>query len=370
MIKPSKQATFFLLILVSLAHASERRAKNVILFIGDAGGIPVLNAASIHGHNAPAKLFIQNMPHQGLMDTSAARQWVTDSAAAMSAIVTGYKTDNGVISQLPASEDGKDGESVKTILEYAEEHGLATGVITNMSAADATPAACYAHARDRGMTGKIVAQVLTPRAGDGVDVLIGDGRKEIFAATAELGLDLQPELEKRGYTVYDSADAVSGAERRVVALMDSSKFDLGKTVQSAIAILSRNRKGFFLMVERDAHTTNPKRGLDGVLELDSIIRQTAQNAPKNTLVIFSADHSFDFRMHSGRKGVPLFPPAGAPDAAPVKPAYRVDNSHTGEEVLVAAQGPGAARVHGYFANTDLFHIMTTAFGWEKPQPGR
>jgi alkaline phosphatase len=46
------------------------------------------------------------------------------------------------------------------------------------------------------------------------------------------------------------------------------------------------------------------------------------------------------------------------------PAVRVDNGHTGEEVLVAAQGPGAERVRGYLANTDLFTVMMNAFGWK------
>jgi alkaline phosphatase len=33
-------------------------------------------------------------------------------------------------------------------------------------------------------------------------------------------------------------------------------------------------------------------------------------------------------------------------------------------VLVAAQGPGAERVHGYMSNTDLFNVMMAAFGWK------
>jgi alkaline phosphatase len=65
----------------------------------------------------------------------------------MTAIVTGQKTHNGVISQSTAAERGiRDGEPLKMILEYAEERGLSTGVVSNSSMADATPAACYAHA--------------------------------------------------------------------------------------------------------------------------------------------------------------------------------------------------------------------------------
>ena len=61
-------------------------------------------------------------------------------------------------------------------------------------------------------------------------------------------------------------------------------------------------------------------------------------------------------------------PAGAPipDDAPL----RVDDGHTGEEVVVAATGPGAERVRGFIANTDLFRIMMAAFGWEESARGR
>ncbi|MGH9339483.1 MAG: alkaline phosphatase [Acidobacteriota bacterium] len=41
----------------------------------------------------------------------------------------------------------------------------------------------------------------------------------------------------------------------------------------------------------------------------------------------------------------------------------MDGSHTAEEVLVTAQGPGAQKVKGMFPNTRLFHIMKEAYGW-------
>src|SRR5687768_8468796 len=114
-----------------------RKAKNVILFLADAGGIPTVNAASILSYGEPQKLFVQSWKHIGLSDTSTASQWVTDSAAGMTAIVTGQKTHNGVISQGPDALRGeKDGTSLKTILEYAEERGLSTGVISNVNIAD------------------------------------------------------------------------------------------------------------------------------------------------------------------------------------------------------------------------------------------
>src|SRR3954449_1328220 len=161
-------------------QGTPKRAKNVILLLADAGGIPVINAASILAYDAPQKLFVQSMPFIGLSDTSPVGRWGTDSAAGMTAIVTGGKTFNGVISQAPDVVRGhSDGTVLKTILEYAEERGLSTGVMSNVSIADATPAACYAHANDRAKSGDIFSQIFSPRFGDGVDVVFGPGRKRI-----------------------------------------------------------------------------------------------------------------------------------------------------------------------------------------------
>ena len=72
------------------------------------------------------------MPYVALVETSSASEWVTDSAAAMTAMVTGHKTHNGVLSQSDTAVRGvKDGEALKTILEHAEERGLSTGVVSN-----------------------------------------------------------------------------------------------------------------------------------------------------------------------------------------------------------------------------------------------
>ena len=167
-----------LLLAIPTVLAAERRARNVVLFLADAGGIPTINAASLHGYGAPRKLFIQRMPHIGLSETSSASRFVTDSAAGMTAIVTGQKTHNGMLSQSPSGErKARDGEPLKTILEYAEERGLSTGIITNDAVTGATPAALYAKANDRAMTAVIFQQAFTPRFGDGVDVLIAPGAR-------------------------------------------------------------------------------------------------------------------------------------------------------------------------------------------------
>jgi len=362
-----KKAPWFLLALFPVAASAAGTARNVILFLGDAGGIPTLHAASIHGHDQPQALFIHHLPHIGLMDTSAADVWTTDSAAGMTAIMTGRKTNDGVVAQSAAAVKNKvDGEPLQTLLEHAEQRGLSTGVITNMSIADATPAACYAHANYRKKPGEIFAQLAQPRFGDGVDIVIGAGRKSVLAATQALGLDVEARLRERGYTVLEDPAAFGRDATRVVAVTDNADFDPLPVVARTIEILSRNPKGYFLMVEWDMHTTDVRRGLDRVLKMDDLIRQTAAQVKDDTLIIFTADHSFDLRVRGGKRGVPLLPATDpAPDApAAAKPNVRVDNSHTAEQVLVAAQGPGAEKVRGFIVNTDVFHIMMSAYGWE------
>src|ERR1700733_6454494 len=123
-----KNRTMLLIAVMALNSSSAfSQAKNVILFIGDGAGISSLNAASIYGYGKPQALYIQKMPHVALADTSTAREWVTDAAASASAWATGHKGRNGVVSMSPdAEKDVRDGESYKTVMEYAMEHGLAT----------------------------------------------------------------------------------------------------------------------------------------------------------------------------------------------------------------------------------------------------
>jgi alkaline phosphatase len=341
---------------------ADPKAKSVILFLGDAGGLPTLSAAAIEA-GRPQQLFIQRMPWIGLMDTSSATSWVTDSAAGMTAIVTGEKTPNGVVSQSDAAVRGQqDGRVLKTILEYAEERGLSSGVVSNSPITDATPAACYAHVNDRSQTGEIMAQVFTPRSGDGVDVMIGAGRSQILQATAERGLDLGAEARRHGYELRASLDGVSPDSRRLIVLLDGGDFDLAAATEIALRALSRNRRGYFLMVESDLHADDVAFGLRRTVELDGLIERTAATVKeKDTLLIYTADHSYDLRVRGGKKGESLLAHPEGP-----KPALRRDKGHSGEEVVVAAKGPGAERVRGFFPNTYLFHVMMAAYGWERP----
>lgn len=352
-------------------------AKNVVLFLADAGGTSVIAAASLHAHGAPNKLFMQRqMPHVGLSDTSTASQIVSDSAAGMTAIVTGQRTHNGVIAQSAAAVRGKqDGEALKTILEYAEERGLSTGVISNDSLTGATPASTYAHVNDRGRTAEIFQQAFAPRFGDGIDVMIGSGRAGITKALAAGGETLEAVAARIGRPILSSLDEVPADAARTIVLFENSEFDVEAAVRTAHRILSRNKKGYFLMVEVDTHTDRLRRGIDHMVLMDKVIEQTASLVGRDTLLMLTADHSFDMQLRGGLLSTPLL--AGLEEAEEKAKAeknptlrtgtLRMENSHTGEPVIVAARGPGAERVRGFMLNTDLFNVMMQAYGW-KPAP--
>ena len=348
------------------------RARNVILFLADAGGLSTIAAASQYGYGAPRRLFVQRMPHIGLSETSSASHLVTDSAAGMTAIVTGQRTHNGVVSQSTTAVRGQvDGEPLKTILEYAEERGLSSGIVTNDALSGATPAALYAKANDRGLMAAIFLQAFAPRFGDGPDVMIGAGRVAITKAVADAGITLDEYAKEKGRPLLASLAEVTPKMRRAIVLLDTAEFELGEAVHTAIRMLSRNRRGYFLMVESDTHTDRIRRGLDRMVEFDRVIESTAQKVGPDTLLLFTADHSFDLRIRGGRSGVPLLEGLEAAEVeapkGPIRiPALRMDNGHSGEEVLVAARGPGASRVRGYMSNTDLFRIMMRAYGWPLP----
>lgn len=356
----------------TMAQPQDRpeRARNVILFLADAGGVSVLSAASLMAYGEPLRLNIQRWPNLGLSETSPVDAFVSDSANGMSSILTGVKTRNGVISQGPdAVHEVSDGTPTKTILEYAEERGLATGVVTSQSIADATPAAAYAHAHDRGDWGRIFPQAFAPRFGDGVDVLMGSDRARIGERLAERGASYEALAEAHGRPIHATLEAVPEGETRPVVVAQS--LDVRAATLHALDVLERSPEGYFLVVEWDAHTDDPRAGLQAVADFDRLIAEVQARVDLDeTLLLFTADHSFGLQVDGGeRGGEPLlegyeaWQAAGGPEGLIRLENVLVNDTHTAEEVPALAIGAGAGAVRGYFPNTHLFHVMLDAWGW-------
>lgn len=351
--------------------AQPAKARNIILFLADAGGVSTLSAASLLAYGEPLKLHIQQWPHLGLSETSPVDQFVSDSANGMSSIVTGVKTRNGVISQGPdVVRRQKDGTPTKTLLEYAEERGLLTGVISTQSIADATPAANYAHSNDRAKWGEIFPQAFSPRFGDGVDVMFGAGRRKIGEQLVARGLSFEALSLTHDRPIYSALEDVPAANARPVVVADD--MDVHAATLKALDILQQSNTGYFLMVEWDAHTDDPRDGLQNVVDFDKLIAEVERRVDLNdTLLLFTADHSFGLQVDGGGRGQPLLEgyDAWKASASDEEDLVRLKNvlvnaTHTAEEVPALAIGAGAERVRGYFPNTHLFKVMMDAWGWK------
>lgn len=136
------------------------KAKNVILFLGDGMGISTLTAARIlqgqlKGESGEENyLSFERFPFTGLAKTYNTNQQTPDSAGTMTAIMTGVKTDAGVLSIDESVEKGNcksgQGHEMVTALEQAELMGKSTGIVSTARITHATPAATYAKAASRG----------------------------------------------------------------------------------------------------------------------------------------------------------------------------------------------------------------------------
>jgi alkaline phosphatase len=139
-----------------MAHG-RHKAKNVILFVGDGMGISTVTAARILEGQMNGKpgeenrLSFENYPNTAFSKTYSWDQQTSDSAPTMTAMATGYKTREGMLSVNHTTARGEcnagviDGKAVKTILELAAERGKATGIVSTARLTHATPAALYSH---------------------------------------------------------------------------------------------------------------------------------------------------------------------------------------------------------------------------------
>jgi alkaline phosphatase len=294
--------------------------KGVMLFVGDGMGVASLTAARIHraherGATAPAPvpLRMESAPRSCLVRTASSNAMVTDSAASMTAMVTGAKVPNGVLSL-----DVGSGRPLKTLLEEAEARGLSTGIVTTTTLTHATPAALYAHVENRRSEEEIATALLpggNPALGDGVEVLLGGGRVFFLpggpAGGRTDGRDLVAEMRQAGYAYVESADelrAAVAAGGKVLGLFAESHMafeadraaaatqpSLAEMTARAIEVLRRNPRGYFLMVEGGRidhahHFNNGRRAIADVLAFDDAVGAALAQSTDRDLIVVTADH--------------------------------------------------------------------------------
>ncbi|HEX2937131.1 MAG TPA: alkaline phosphatase [Bacteroidales bacterium] len=358
-----KRISYFVLLVFLLSSCSkniqsarhERKPKNIILLIGDGMGLPQVYAAMSVKKET---LNIEQAQFIGLSKTYSANNYITDSGAGGTAIACGVKTNNGYIGVDPQKKP------VKSILEYAEDNGLATGLVVTSSVTHATPASFIAHQYSRYLDEKIAYDFLKTD----IDVFIGGGKK--FFMDRKDHLNLIDSLKARKYQISYSIDEARNITSGKLACLTADEHNktfaegrgemLVQSTQTALNILSRNSKGFFMMVEGSmidwgGHANDIDYVTSELIDFDNAVGAALEFARKdgNTLVIVTADHETG--------GLSL-----VNDSITHKPIKNFSTKdHSAVMVPVYAFGPGAEKFAGIYQNIAIFEKMFDLYGFKK-----
>lgn len=329
--------------------------KNIILLIGDGMGLSQVSAFLYENGNEMA---LEHFPVVGFQKTISKDNLVTDSAAAATAMATGKKTNNNLLSQLP------DSTILQTILEEAEKRRYASGLVATSSIVHATPAAFYAHQPLRSFYEQIATDFLK----SDVDLIIGGGEK-YFSDRAYDNRNLLKELEAKNYFVSRQIPllkvaknyakiAVFTAEEQPVAYGQGRTY-LKSAVEFATSFLkTRSENGFFMMAEGSqidwaCHANNKQMFFEEMKDFDEAVMAAYLFARQDgeTLVIVTGDHECGgLAINGGKKSGKL-------------DIQFTTKGHTGVMIPVFAYGPQAQLFNGLYDNTDIYHKMRKAFGW-------
>jgi len=342
---------FSLVLLIPLL-ASAETVTNIVVMIGDGMGLAQVRATRSY---KGAPLAFESWTQCATVDTrSVSWPLPTDSAAAGTAIATGNKVSNGVVSvRIPGNR-----ESIPTLLEYFKKAGKRTGLVTTSFMTDATPAAFGAHAANRSLTGEIARCYFTQSQ---PDVLYGGGGNCITASNAAAA----------GYTVVTDRRSMLSLDNASVSHVSGQfgkgpmryEYDgvrgmphLSEMTASALSILEHNRSGFFLMIEggnidHACHINNPIRMVKEMLDFEKSIQLVEKWAANrnDTLIIVTADHETGGLSVMKEKRHGWLP----------KVSWKT-RGHTGTNVGLWARGPGSSRFSGQISNTNIIGAVISA----------
>ncbi len=380
-------------------------AKSVILLVGDGMGFADLTAARWEesgrdlSNYSSTSLAMDRMAYSGRVRTSAADALVPDSAASITALLCGEKTNRGVIGQDATAVMGvSDGAYLNNIAELARKEGRATGVVTSSRITHATPAGVYAHVNDRGAELGIARQLL----GSGIDVALGGGYRYFLGDTRKDpwgnegrrgdGRDLIEEARVQGYTVVTNASALGAVHAtpgaKVLGLFDTSSMEyelkrakseepsLAEMTGKAVEILATDRDGFVLMVEGGqidsaASARDYKEMVGETLAFDDAVKTALAFAERNpeTLVIVTADHEAGglILQGAGHGNMTGTIASGSElvrngTGAETGLAFEETATHTAVDVPIMASGPGADRFGQGIDNTQVFVVLRELMG--------
>lgn len=306
--------------------ASRPRGRSLVLIVGNGLAAPQVQAARLFkqalglagaataspGDDAPAParggagLVLDTLPVQGSFDNSSSDAAVPDDASVATALATGVRVPNGVLSV------AADGTSIVTLLEKARAGGRGTGVISTLAVTGSTVSAFTMHSPSRRNEHEVAVQLFEHAP----DVLMGGGGM-FFTPSGTAGgqrtdgRDLAAELGQKGWGVaYSREELLERAGwKRLVALLAPGALpyevdrdaaavpSLAEMTRVALGVLARNPQGFVLVVDAGridwaAHDNDFVAMAREVLALDEAVGVVTafQKAHPETLLVVAGNH--------------------------------------------------------------------------------
>jgi alkaline phosphatase len=289
-----------------------KKAKYVFYFIGDGMGMPQINSAEIFkgtlDGNDPMnrpKLNFSVFPNQGMQATYSNNTFITESAAAGTALATGHKTNNDVLGM-----DATKTVKLKSMAEMAKEKGMKVGIVTSVSLDHATPGAFYAHESSR----KNAYEIGTAMANSGFDYFAGGSLLKPTGAKKDK-TNVFDIAKQNGYKVVNTKEEITRltpkdgkviAVNQVLAADEALPYDIDRAngdlnladyTKKGIEMLD-NPNGFFMMVEGGkidwaAHANDAATTVRDVLAMEKAIDEALAfyaKHPDETLIVVTGDH--------------------------------------------------------------------------------
>ena len=313
----NRLSIILLMFLFALTLSAQGKAKYVFYFIGDGMGVNQVNAAetylgALQGRIGIQPLCFPSFPYSAFVNTQSATNGVTDSAAGGTALACGQKTKNGTLGMLKDLTT-----SVSSIADWARNSGAAVGITTSVAIDHATPAAFYAHVKERHEQYTIGKQ-LVESANDfyaGSDFTIPTDPEYPNGPTLYEEANAKGFTISRGYAEYQDkaanakkmillqSEEASKADRYSIPYaLDRKDGDLTLTdiTRAGIDFLMKKqgeKNGFFMMIEGGkidwACHANDLAFIPELIDMDNAVKVAYdfyKQHPDETLIIVTADH--------------------------------------------------------------------------------
>jgi len=393
-----------ILIIGACYAQSNKKAKYIFLFIGDGMGIAHIALTEAYLADKAGKIGSENLsfskfPYTGFVTTYSASHFATCSSASGTALSTGYKTNNYMLSVATDSVT-----KLKSITYKLKEHGFKIGISSNSGVNDATPAAFFAHNANRTAYYEMGLELWQ------TDFDFFSSGGFIHNKGKEKDKQSLEEITKNnGYTIARGTKEINeipATVKKVVALFNDDPAvqslpyainrkagdpTLADIVSAQIKFLKeRENKGFFAVIEGSiidwtGHDNDAAATVKEIINFSEAIQLAVdfyEKYPDETLIIVTADHEtggltlaksgggkHGFASLDGQTGSvgTLDKENGRAICDSINNAAGVGfttKGHSGIYVPVYAIGAGAELFTGKLDNTEIPRRIMKAAGFE------